>query len=341
MDGYTPGEQPKDKGIIKLNTNENPYPPSPGVQKALSELDFTRLRLYPDPVGTELRKAIAKRHGLEEKNVILGNGSDDILSMIFNAFAGENDLVASIDPSYSLYPVLAEIQGAAYRKIPLNNKDFSLAANSAATAADAKLFLLARPNAPTGNCFPKEDVAALCEDIPGIVVIDEAYADFARDNCADFVNRYPNVIISRTFSKSYSLAGLRFGYALASEEIIAGLMKVKDSYNVNWLTQLVALAAWNDKEDHDLVVKRIKKTRGFLIDDLSAIGFNVLPSEANFVFASPPDGNGKGYFDALREQKIFVRYFPGKLTGKYVRITVGTSAEMKRLMEVTRSIYEK
>ncbi len=339
MEGYTPGEQPKDSGIIKLNTNENPYPPAPGVFEALKSGEMARLRLYPDPVGSALRREIATLHGLDESNVIVGNGSDDILTIVARSFSDKSRAIACPDPTYSLYPVLAQLQDAPCLKIPLED-GFVLPKNFAAKAEGANIVMLARPNAPTGNCFPKSDVEALCAAFKGIVLIDEAYVDFAEDDCADFVKRFSNVIVSRTFSKSRSLAGLRFGYALASAKIIEGMMKVKDSYNVNFLTQLLALASLKDKAYLAATVAKVKASRVKLAADLAALGFSIVPSQSNFLFAKPPSGDGKGYFEALRKVKIIVRYFPGPRTGAYVRITVGTPAEMDAFVKATKDYLD-
>ena len=332
MDGYAPGEQPQRiGGWIKLNTNENPYPPSPAVNEVLDSCDPAALRLYPDPVCSELRKTIAELYGYAPENIMLGNGSDDILTIAIRSFVPENGAVASPDPSYSLYPVLASIQGAECIKIPLD-ADFNLPANFAELAGEASLIIIPRPNAPTGGAFELEQMRKICCEFRGVVLIDEAYADFADDNCVSFVKEFPNVLISRTLSKSYSLAGIRLGYVIASEEIINGLMKVKDSYNVNTLTQKIALAALNDQEYLSENITRICEVRRFLSDALKERGFKVIDSQSNFVFAAPPDQNGEKLYRILKEQGILVRYFPGEITGHYVRITVGTKDEIDKLL---------
>lgn len=338
MSGYVPGEQPKARNIVKLNTNENPYPPSPGVLRTLQEFDYGRLRLYPDPLATELRAEIGAAFGMTYENVIAGNGSDDILNIAMRCFCGPGRPMACLDPSYSLYPSLAEIQGAPCIRIPLND-DFSLPENLEKQAEGAFLLMIARPNAPTGNSFPKERIAEICENFQGIVLIDEAYADFARDNCADLLKEYPNLILSRTFSKSRSLAGLRFGYAVAHEKIIEGMMKVKDSYNVSMLTQKLALASLWDRAYFQDCVAKVKLAREMLSLGLWELGFTMTDTETNFVFASPPDGDGEKYFRSLREHDVLVRYFPGPMTGRYVRITVGTTGEMADLVSLTEKLY--
>ncbi len=332
MDGYTPGEQPqRADGWIKLNTNENPYPPSPAVGEVLRNTDSADLRLYPDPVCSEIRKCIADLYGFEEDNILVGNGSDDILTIAVRCFVPENGLIASPEPSYSLYPVLASIQGAECLKIPLD-ADFALPANFADSAEAASLILIPRPNAPTGTAFDLEKMRQLCREFNGIVLIDEAYADFANDNCIDFVKEFQNVIISRTLSKSYSLAGIRLGYAIASEGIISGMMKVKDSYNVNTLTQKIAVAALRDQKYFRQNVAKICEVRRKLSERLKELGFKVIDSQANFIFASPPDGNAEQLYIDLKEQGILVRWFAGKQTEKYIRITVGTLEETEKLI---------
>jgi histidinol-phosphate aminotransferase len=332
MGGYTPGEQPvRDGGWIKLNTNENPYPPSASIKSIVRDIDIADLRLYPDPLCSELRKTIAGIYNVTEKNIIVGNGSDDILTIAVRCSVPENGLVACPEPSYSLYPVLASIQGAECLKIALN-EDFSLPLDFAESAKEASLVLIPRPNAPTGTAFEMSAMRKLCSSFRGIILIDEAYADFAADNCISLVSEFPNVIISRTLSKSYSLAGIRLGFAIASEEIITVMMKVKDSYNVNTLTQKIAVAALRDRETFLRNTEKICEVRRFLADSLTERGFTVTESHANFVFASPPDGNGKKLYEYLKEKGILVRHFPGEITGRYIRITVGTRDEVEKLL---------
>ena len=339
MSGYTPGEQPKGNDVLKLNTNESPYPPAPGVRKMLEDFDYERLRLYPDPMATEVRSEIAALFGLTYENVIAGNGSDDILNIAIRCFCDAERPVAFLDPSYSLYPTLAGLQGAKCIRIPLDSTDFTMPENLLELAEPANLLIITRPNAPTGNSFPKSVMAKICENFNGVVLIDEAYADFASDNCADFVKKYPNVIVARTFSKSRSLAGLRFGYAIAHKTMIDGLMKMKDSYNVSMLTQRLALASLWDRSYFSDCVAQIKVAREMLLLGLLDIGFKVVESETNFLFASPPDGDAATYFKKLREKNVIVRYFPGPVTGKYVRISIGTEQQVSRLFLLTRQIY--
>jgi len=332
MEGYAPGEQPQRiGGWIKLNTNENPYPPSPEVDEVLRDCNPATLRLYPDPICSEIRRTIADLYGFTENNILVGNGSDDILTIAIRSFVPENGIIASPEPSYSLYPVLAAIQGAECIRIPLNS-DFSLPANFAESAESASLIMIPRPNAPTGSAFELDKMRQICRDFSGIVLIDEAYADFADDNCVDFVKEFPNVIISRTLSKSYSLAGIRLGYVIASEEIINGMMKVKDSYNVNILTQKIAVAALRDQEYLKKNITKICEVRKYLAEALRVRNFKVIDSQSNFIFAAPPDEDGEKLYHVLKDKGILVRWFAGKETGKYIRITIGTKSEIDQLI---------
>ncbi|HCE45834.1 MAG TPA: histidinol-phosphate transaminase [Lentisphaeria bacterium] len=336
MSGYTPGEQPKDMKYVKLNTNENPYPPSPAVAKAMKSFCTDRLRLYPDPLACELRKTIADIFRLKPENIIVGNGSDDILTITTRAFVGEGEPLASFEPSYSLYPVLAELQACRCIKIPLRyDGDFHIPPDSAEKAKDARLFYIARPNAPTGTLFPIDEIKKICRKFKGVVFVDEAYADFADDNCVGLLKEFPNLIVGRTLSKSYSLAGLRLGYALASREIIEGMMKVKDSYNVGMLVQALAVAALKDRKYFNETKKKICRTRAFLVKSLNEKGFEVCGSQSNFVFAAPPDNDGGGLYRRLKKNGILVRYFKGPVTGRFVRITVGTDGEIRTLLRNT------
>ncbi|NOY74777.1 MAG: histidinol-phosphate transaminase [Kiritimatiellaeota bacterium] len=339
MEGYTPGEQPKRVGgWIKLNTNENPYPPSPKVSEALASFAAGCLRLYPDPECREVRGFLAELHGVGIDNIIAGNGSDDILTMVMRSFVSEAGVCACPDPTYSLYPVLASIQGARCEPIPLE-PDFSFPANFAEKASGASLVLIPRPNAPTGTAFDKLALENFRRDFRGVVLIDEAYADFADDDCLDLAVKYPNVIVSRTLSKSYSLAGARFGYAVASEELISGMMKVKDSYNVNALTQAAALAALKDRAYFEETVAKIRATRKQLVKELLGMGFEVAASSANFVFAQPPDGDAGRLYAALKEKGILVRWFSSSAaTQSRVRITVGTDDEISALLSAIRQL---
>ena len=342
LEGYAPGEQPKFTNLVKLNTNENPWPPSPAVEKAWREMDWKRLNRYPDPCADKLRDAFASINGVKRENIIVGNGSDDLLTMIFRAFTSPELPVAIPEPTYSLYPVLAAMQGAKVIKIALDEeKNFDLPGDFLAQAEGANLLIFPRPKAPTGNAFSKEEVHRLCREFNGIVVIDEAYGDFSADNCMEFASLFPNVLVMRTMSKSYGLAGLRLGYAVGAKELIDGLMKLKDSYNVDMISQVIAEAAFLDREYFNARCEEIKKQRALLAAQLEDLNFRIIPSEANFLFVSPPDGDGERCFKLLRESAVVVRYFPKAAGGKYVRITIGTPDECARLLEILNGVYAK
>ena len=340
MSGYTPGEQPKIPDLVKLNTNENPYPPSAEIAKLLQTFPAEKLRRYPDPVASKLRSLIAAHWGAKSENIICGNGSDDILTMIFRAFTAPDLPMAMLFPSYSLYRELAAMQGAQVVEIPLTDGDFLLPGDLLERAEKANLLMLTRPNAPTGTSFPLAEVEDICRKFNGIVAIDEAYADFAADNAVKLALKFDNVIVLRTFSKSYSLAGLRLGYAIASAPIIEGLMKLKDSYNVDMLTQLIGEAAFLDQQTMLDNCRQVVSERQRLAGELKKIGFTVVPSEANFLFATPPDGDGRRCFEYLRGEAILVRYFAGNVTGKYMRITVGLPQENDRVIAALKKFYQ-
>lgn len=329
MDGYTPGEQPKCPDIIKLNTNENPYPPTPKLADALASFDYSSLRKYPDPTAVSLRKRIAEIHGCSIEQVFAGNGSDEVLALATRAFVDDGGEVACFDPTYSLYPVLAEIRNVKCATVPLGD-DFSWKMPPA--ALESQLFFLTNPNAPTSVQYARQDIADFCARFGGIVLIDEAYADFADYSCMDMAvasdNR--NVIVSRTLSKSFSLAGLRLGYCVGPAELIDAMYKVKDSYNLDGVTQALALAALNDLDWMRSNAAKIKETRARVAAILREHGWTMPESRTNFLFARPPDGNAGEIFNRLREKNIFVRYF--KSTPDYIRITVGTDTEMDRLL---------
>ena len=319
LQAYTPGEQPKAKNVVKLNTNENPYPPSPKCAAVLKGFDLDRLRRYPDPVFTELREALAALNGARAENVFVGNGSDEVLAVAAKTFVEDDGAIGSLDPSYSLYKTLAAIRGVKW-------------------TADAKacsLFLLTNPNAPTGTMKHPAEVAAFARRFRGVVIVDEAYADFAAENCMSLATRTGNrnVIVMRTFSKSYSLAGLRVGYCVGPKPLIDAMYKVKDSYNVDAVAQAVALAAAKDQAWMRQNVAKVVKTRGWFVKELAKRGWDTLPSESNFVFTRPAGKKAAQLFEELRERNIYVRYFKGPKTGDRLRITIGTDPQMRTLLK--------
>ncbi len=342
MTAYAPGKQPQGEGWIKLNTNEAPYQPSPEVIPAIEE-EIRRLPLYPNPTSQPLRQAIAKHHGLSPANVIIGNGSDDILNLLARVFGGPGHSVGQSFPSYSLYPVLTLLSGGNLLSIPFA-KDFSLPVRALAeTRAD--LLFLTCPNAPVGVRFPADQLQQLAEQFDGLLVIDEAYADFARDNAVSLMGQFPRLVITRTFSKAYALAGLRVGYALANPEVIELLDRVRDSYNVNRLSQAGALAALRDTEYYRKAVSGVVDSREQLRSELQSLDWQIYPSEANFLFAAPVDRHAnpspelaQALFQHLESRRILVRYFPKHpLTASHLRISIGSPSQMDRLIEEIRT----
>ena len=335
LEAYTPGEQPKSKNVVKLNTNENPYPPSPKCGEVLRSFDLDRLRKYPDPNFTELREALAALNGAEPGNVFVGNGSDEVLAVAAKTFVENDESIGSLDPSYSLYKTLAAIRDVPWRGFPSP----ALRAKRLAPGS-LSLFLWTNPNAPTGEFAEPGAIAAFAREFPGVVIVDEAYADFARANCMSLATRKGNrnLLVMRTFSKSYSLAGLRVGYCVGPKPLIDAMYKVKDSYNVDAVAQAVALAAVKDQAWMRGNVAKVIRTRDWLTRELVRRGWDVLPSESNFLFARPPaEGCARAeaarLFDALREHNIFVRYFKGPKTGDRLRITIGTDPQIRKLLK--------
>ena len=331
--GYVPGEQPADRDIIKLNTNENPYPPSPRVLEALKATDLEAMRRYPDPVCMRLRARIAELHGCDVGSVFVGNGSDEILALCTRAFVEDAGTIGYLDPSYSLYPVLSTIRGASQKPVALG-EDFGWRLPD---GYDCSLFFLPSPNAPTGLLSPKSAVEDLCRSLSGVIVLDEAYADFARENFLDLALQIDNLLAARTLSKSYSLAGLRVGYAVGPAALIEALFKIKDSYNVDAVSQELALAALTDQDHMRANVTKIRATRDRLSAELRRFGYTVCPSETNFLWVKPSGITARDFFSRLRECGILVRYFDGERTGEYVRITVGTDRDVDVLLETVES----
>lgn len=336
MAGYVPGFQPPDEADwIKLNTNENPFPPSPQVIKAIQAATGDDLRKYPDAPSRAGREAAAELYGYPVDWVIMANGSDELLNNLIRACAGEGEEVAYLHPSYSYYSTLAEIQGARV-------KTFALGEDG--TIADfperylGKLFFLTNPNAPLGLRWGVDEVAAFADRCDGLLVVDEAYADFASGNCLELVREKENVIVTRTLSKSYSLAGMRLGLAVARPEIIAALDKIRDHYNLDRLAQTAVAAALIDQEYFLACVKQICETRDWFRVELEQIGYKVIPSSANYLFASPADRNGKRVYDALYERKILVRYFSDPVLSHGLRISIGTREEMEKTLSALAEI---
>lgn len=331
MAAYTPGEQPRDGTFIKLNTNENPYPPSPRVFEALhAALTGDRLRKYPDPVGTEFRRTAARVLGVDPDGILIGNGSDDILTILTRAFVPEDGLVVSPTPSYLLYHTLASLQGAQFKTVPFTAEwklpkkwDLNL----------AHLTFLANPNSPSGTTISLEEINKLRVGINGMLVVDEAYADFAENNALEMVKRGANnVVVTRSFSKSYSLAGIRFGFAVGDPTLIQQLYKVKDSYNCDVLSLVAATAAIEDQDYFRSTRDRILATRSRMEKALTDLGFIVCPSNANFVWCQRTDRPVKTIYEELKKRNILVRYMNYEGYGDGLRISVGTDEEIDRLL---------
>jgi histidinol-phosphate aminotransferase len=336
MAGYVPGFQPPDENQwIKLNTNENPYPPSPQVIQAIRAATGDDLRKYPDAPSQAGREAAAKVYGYPIEWVIMANGSDELLNNLIRACVGEGEEVAYLHPSYSYYATLAAIQGAKIKTFPLLEngeiKDFP-------ERYTGKLLFLTNPNAPLGLCWSIEEVAALADRCEGLLVVDEAYADFAEGNCLDLVRQKPNVVVTRTLSKSYSLAGMRLGLAIARPEIITALDKIRDHYNLDRLAQAAVAAALIDQSYFQDCVKRICSTRQWFSSEIKKLGYQVIPSSANYLFATPPDRDGKRVYDAFFERKILVRYFSDPLLSHGLRISIGTREEMGKILQALSEI---
>lgn len=348
LHAYTPGLQPTETGWVKLNTNECPYPPSPRVAQALQReigADGASLRLYPNPKSMPLRAAVAALHarehaGLREENVCIGNGSDDILNLLIRAFVGEGATAGFTLPSYSLYPVLVEIQDGGMSVIEFD-RSMRLPVERIA-ASSARAFFLTSPNAPTGVAFSNADLERVLASYRGLFVVDEAYAPFAVENAIPLLSKYPNLVVVRTLSKAHALAGIRVGYALAHAGIIDLLDRVRDSYNVNRLSQVAAIAALGDPDYYDGIIATVKATRDRCVADFAQRrGWFTYPSQSNFVFTEPKNARGesgpavsKSAYDFLYARKVLVRHFPSHaLTASFLRISVGTDAEMRVLSD--------
>jgi len=367
LHAYVPGEQPKIKGLIKLNTNENPYPPSPRVLAAVKGAVDGRLRLYPNPTAQALREKLAKLHHCKPGNIIIGNGSDEVLALAVRAFvepvaafgrtppsktqeglrrsAGTPLRAATVQyftPSYSLYPVLADIHGAAKNIVPLK-ADFGLPSVAELKRGrqwdfSAALTFVTTPNAPSGRGYKTSELEKLCRAQKGVVILDEAYVDFADENALKLALKFPHVLVARTFSKAYSLCFQRVGYFVGHPGLIAALDKIRDSYNVNGLGQIAAAATLDDLKFYRANFKKIIRTREWLSRELTRLGFRVLPSQTNFILTKPPRFPAQEWLQKLRDRKILVRWFSAPEVSDSLRITIGTQAEAVALIRAVRSV---
>ena len=336
---YVPGEQPKLSQLIKLNTNESPYGPSPKALAAIASANTDGLRLYPDPNSDSLKQAIAKVHGLKSDQVFVGNGSDEVLAHAFLGLLKHEEPILFPDITYSFYPVYCNLYDISFTNIPLD-EDFAINTKDYIRKNGGIIF--PNPNAPTGRALPLADIKALLEsNTESVVVIDEAYVDYGTESAATLVNQFPNLLVTRTLSKSYALAGLRVGYAVGHPDLIEALERVKNSFNsypIDKLAMAGAVAAIEDQEYLHSISKAVIQTRETLVKDLSQLGFETIPSQANFVFTKHPSKDAAAIATALREKHIIVRHFKMARIDQYLRITIGTDEQCASLVNALKEI---
>ena len=341
IEPYTPGEQPKLTNLIKLNTNESPFPPSPNVIKALNETEISKLNLYSDPDTKEVVEAIAKTLGVNSNQILMGNGSDEILAFAFQAFCDKDHEPCFADITYGFYPVFCELYGLNPEIIPLKD-DLSIDYND--YAGKNKPIFIANPNAPTGLALNLCEIEKILESNKDtIVLIDEAYVDFGAESAISLIDKYDNLIVSRTFSKSRNLAGARIGFAVSNPELIADMCKMKFSfnpYNLNRLSIIAGKESVLDTEYFDSCISSIMGTREYTVKELEKRGFTIPDSKANFIFAKHNTLSGEEYFNELRKRNIIVRYFSKERIKDYVRITIGSEEQMTALINATDEILK-
>lgn len=339
---YIPGEQPKDNEYIKLNTNENPYSPSMRAIEKIKSINFSRLRLYPDPDCTELRNTYSKILGVKSENIFVGNGSDEVLATAFQTFFMEKENVLMPDISYSFYPVYSDLYNVNVKKIPIKEdftidiKDYMIENNG---------IIIANPNAPTSLSIPRQNLELLLENNNNsVVLIDEAYVDFGRETVVKLIEKYKNLLVVRTLSKSYSLAGLRVGFAIGDKELIDGMNKIKNSFNsypIDMIAQIIAEEAIKDIDYFEQNINKVIKTRHWVTEKLKLLGFDVLESKTNFLFIIHHQKSAKEIFDKLKSNKILVRYFNKEKINNGLRVTIGTDEEMKIFVECVKKIVKE
>ncbi len=338
MVGYVPGEQPTDPEVVKLNTNENPYGPSELVMAALGNMSGEQLRRYPEPTAVMFRETAGEVLGFSPEQIICGNGSDELLTMAVRAFVGEQGLIAYPVPTYSLYRTLAHIENAGFVEIPFG-ANWSLPEELYSSRAN--LTLLCNPNAPSGTMIEPDEVGHLAKKLDGVLVVDEAYVDFAQSNCLELVDKHKNMLVLRTLSKGYSLAGLRFGYGIGNGKLIAGLNKVRDSYNCDAISVLLASEAISDQEAMEANAGKVRDERERLSERLRGAGFEMPASQANFLLAQMPAKcplSAKQLYKELKERKVYVRYLEQTHLGDCVRITIGTPEQNETLLQTMRDV---
>lgn len=338
LDPYVPGEQPQDQQYVKLNTNENPYPPSPRVIEALDAYDKGRLKLYPDPESNRLRQALADTYSVNAENVFLGNGSDEVLAHAFQAFFKKDKPLLFPDISYSFYPVYCALYDIDFNRIPLRD-DFSIAAEDYQIEHGGIVF--PNPNAPTSLLMPLAQVEQMCQQSSSVVLVDEAYIDFGGQSAIELTKTYDNLLVVQTYSKSRSLAGLRLGFAVGHKDLIEGLVRVKNSFNsypIDSLAQTAAIASLSDPDYFDQGCRQIIDTRTRLSSELERLDFTVMPSATNFVFAAHREKSGETIYQELKKRGVLVRYFNKPRIDNFLRITIGTDAEIDTLIEKLKEI---
>ena len=342
LESYVPGEQPKDRVFVKLNTNESPYPPGPAVIAAVNSREMEDLRLYPDPECGLLKDKIAELTGMKRANIFVANGSDDILNFAFMAFAGGRTEVMFPEISYGFYPVFARLHGLRYREVPLKD-DFSV--DPADYVCQNKMIVIANPNAPTGKALSLYQVEQIVRtNRENVVVVDEAYVDFGAESSVELVHKYENLLIVQTFSKSRSMAGARLGFAIGGEGIISDLEKLKFStnpYNINRLTMAAGIAAIEENGYYEENCRKIVETREYTADELRKMGFNVIPSQANFLFVKNDRIDGGRLQSRLREKGYLIRHFDTEKLRQYNRITIGTRQDMEGFIAAISEIMEE
>ena len=337
---YTPGEQPRDMQYVKLNTNESPFPPSKGVAAAVAT-ECGKLQLYSDPESTALRAKLAEVYGVKPAQVLVSNGSDEALNFAFMAFADEKSPLAFADITYGFYPVFAQLNHIPYTQIPLK-EDFSIA--PADYMGIGKTVVIANPNAPTGLSLPLSEIEKIVKSNPdNVVIVDEAYVDFGGESAVKLIDRYENLLVIQTFSKSRSMAGARLGFAIGNEKLIADMNTLRYStnpYNVNRMTEFAGVAALEEDDYYKENAKTIMANRQWTTEQLEKLGFTVLPSKANFLFAKSDRIDGEKLYKELKKRGVLVRHFTKERIAPYVRITIGTMAQMETLIEKIKEILE-
>ncbi|MDE7218781.1 MAG: histidinol-phosphate transaminase [Oscillospiraceae bacterium] len=339
LEAYVPGEQPQDMQYVKLNTNESPFPPAPAVLEAVNAAEINRLNLYPDPEGKALRQALAERYGVEVENIFLANGSDELLNFFFMAFCDEDKPVAFPAVSYGFYPVYANLYRLPYSEIPLR-EDFRLEPSD--YCGIGKNIVIANPNAPTGRVISISEIEDIVRSNPDhVVMIDEAYIDFGGESCLPLVGKYENLLVCQTFSKFRSLAGGRLGFAIGSPALIEDLDKMKystNSYNINRLTMAAAIATIKNDEYYAANSRRIQENRAYTVEELGKLGFETLPSKANFIFTRCPKVDGGTLYQALKAKGVLVRHWDKAVIADWCRVTIGSREQMDVFLEKVREI---